>query len=100
MVTPGRLLNALKVTSLDNTTLSKIVPNAVTRSLLVEMVHSKLELCRRKVAKSVKLSRGSSNRDPRLFDSDARRLVGDDKHARRLVIRNTDVSGSTDCRQK
>ena len=44
IVTPGSPLKALNETFLDKETLSKIVPSAVTRSLSVEIVHSKLGL--------------------------------------------------------
>lgn len=43
-VTPGSPLKALNVMSLLNEILSKIVPRACTRSLGVEIVHSKLGL--------------------------------------------------------
>jgi hypothetical protein len=55
IVTPGKPLKALKETPFVNETPSKMVPRAVTRNLSVEMVQSKLGLCSRTVAKSVKL---------------------------------------------
>jgi hypothetical protein len=57
IVTPGKPLKALNETTFDNETLSKMVPSAVRRNLLVEIVQSKLGLCNKKVAKSVKLSK-------------------------------------------
>jgi len=56
MVTPGRPLNALNETFLDNTTLSNVVPRALRRSFGVEIVHSKLGLCKRNVANEVNLA--------------------------------------------
>lgn len=44
IVTPGRLLNALREIFLLKFTPSKFVPSAVTRRLDVDMVHSKLGL--------------------------------------------------------
>lgn len=55
IVTPGNPLNASNETTFDRETLSNIVPRAVTRSLAVEIVHSKLGLCNRNTAKSVNL---------------------------------------------
>lgn len=55
MVTPGKLLNALKVTFFVSETLSKMVPRAVNRSLGVEIVQSKLGLCSKNVANEVNL---------------------------------------------
>lgn len=45
IITPGKLLNALREMVFFNEMLSKIVPNAVTLNLEVEIAHSKLELC-------------------------------------------------------
>ena len=59
IVTPGSPSKALNETFLDKETLSKIVPSAVTRSLSVEIVHSKLGLWSRKTAKFVNLSNRS-----------------------------------------
>ena len=56
MMTPGIPLNALSVMTLESEMLSKIVPRAVTRSLEVDIVQSKLGLCSKKVANSVKLT--------------------------------------------
>lgn len=50
MVTPGRPLKALKVRSFERLTLSKIVPSALRRSLVVEIVHSKDGLWSKNVA--------------------------------------------------
>ena len=55
IVTPGSPLKALNVTTLDKETLSNIVPRAVSRSLGVDIVQSKLGLWSKKVANSVKL---------------------------------------------
>ena len=55
IVTPGSPLNAFRVITFESEMLSKIVPRAVTLSLGVEIVHSKLGLWSKKVAKSVKL---------------------------------------------
>lgn len=58
--TPGRLSNALNVTVLLRVTLSNIVPKAVMRSFCVDIVHSKLGLCNRKIANDVNLHRLST----------------------------------------
>ena len=58
--TPGRLLNALNVTVLLRDTLSNIVPKAVMRSFCVDIVQSKLGLCKRKIANEVNLHRLST----------------------------------------
>lgn len=50
IVTPGRPLKALKLSSFDKLTVSKIVPSAVTRSLLVDIVHWNEGLCSKNVA--------------------------------------------------
>jgi len=55
IVTPGKLLKALNETVLERITLSKLAPRAVRRNLDVEIVHSKLGLWSKNVAKSVKL---------------------------------------------
>lgn len=55
IVTPGKPLKALNDITFDSETPSKMVPSAVRRNLSVEIVHSKLGLCSKKVAKSVKL---------------------------------------------
>lgn len=44
MVTPGNPLNALSVITFESDMLSKIVPRAVTLSLGVDIVQSKLGL--------------------------------------------------------
>lgn len=55
IMTPGMPLNAFSVMTLESEILSKIVPRAVTRSLEVDIVQSKLGLWSKKVANSVKL---------------------------------------------
>lgn len=55
MITSGNPLKASKETVFERETLSKIVPRDVTRSFDVVIVHSKLGLCSKDVAKSVKL---------------------------------------------
>ena len=55
MLTPGRLLKALNVTTLLSDTFSKTVPSAVTRSFGVEMVQSKLWVRSNAVANAVNL---------------------------------------------
>lgn len=58
IVTPGKLSKASRDMFLLKITPSKLVPSAVTRKAEVEMVHSKLGLCNRKVAKDVNLNGG------------------------------------------
>ncbi len=55
--TPGRLLNALNATVFERDTLLNIVPRAVTDNSWVDIVHSKLGLCSRKVANDVNLQK-------------------------------------------
>jgi hypothetical protein len=54
-VTPGRPLNALRVTVFDIETPLKIVPRAVSLREEVEIVQSKLGLCSKYVANDVNL---------------------------------------------
>lgn len=77
IVTPGRPLNALKETSFVNDTPSKLIPSAVTRSLSVEMVHPKVGLCNKKVAKSEKLlvAQGVIKMDDIVADSNLRSKI-------------------------
>ena len=55
MVTPGKPLKALNEIVFDKDTLSKIVPRAVSLNFDVDIVQSKLGLCNKNVANSVKL---------------------------------------------
>lgn len=55
IVTPGRPLNAFKVTVFDIETPLKIVPRAVNLREEVEIVQSKLGLCSKYVANEVNL---------------------------------------------
>lgn len=56
IVTPGRPLNAFKVTVFDNETPLNIVPRAVTLREEVEIVQSKLGLWSKYVANEVNLT--------------------------------------------
>lgn len=62
-MTPGRPLNALRVTVFDIETPLKIVPRAVSLREEVEIVQSKLGLCSKYVANDVNLVPLSATRN-------------------------------------
>ena len=86
IVTPGRLLKALNETFLLNVTPSKFVPRAVTRRFCVEIVHSKLGLCRRIVAKDVNLLLVNICHTS-LENTNLLVLIGDSQSSARSIVR-------------
>jgi hypothetical protein len=97
IVTPGRPLKAFKVTSLLSETPSKIVPRAVTRSLLVWIVQVKLGLCKMNVANVVNLRKKYCQCYlPRNVYWNSLPLIGNREAGIRVIVRDTNIGGSTD----